>query len=168
MKNFRFFFVAVLSFSAANLFSQSISPTVVASAGTFASVGGNSIAYTVGEPVITTLTGGTNMITQGFHQPDHADVYAPVLPGGDLQIEVFPNPVTDILHISIGGAGKMPSAISIVDVLGRTLIRISVNEKISFMEQLIDMKKFAAGMYFVRLSDSENETMFSFKVNKIH
>lgn len=53
-------------------FSQSISPQVINSAGGGGVVGstGVEVYYNIGEPVITTINNGSNMITQGFLQPD--------------------------------------------------------------------------------------------------
>ncbi len=50
--------------------SQSISRKVQPSAGGILSVGGTQLNFTIGEPVITTLEAGGNIITQGFQQTD--------------------------------------------------------------------------------------------------
>ncbi|HRK27143.1 MAG TPA: hypothetical protein PK239_07615 [Chitinophagales bacterium] len=52
------------------LYAQSLSPQVVASGGTALTAGGYSLAYTVGETATATLSSGSNILTQGFHQPD--------------------------------------------------------------------------------------------------
>jgi hypothetical protein len=65
------FFYATLSallFSTA-LFSQQLTPTVIASAGASFQSSEFSLDYTLGETFITTLSNGTNTLTQGFHQP---------------------------------------------------------------------------------------------------
>ena len=55
-------------------FSQSLSPQVINSAGGYGTIGTgtNSIEvyYNIGEPVINTIGNGTNLLTQGFLQPD--------------------------------------------------------------------------------------------------
>lgn len=48
--------------------AQSISNQVIASGGTFYQTNTGSIAYTIAEPVSTTLTSGGKTLTQGFHQ----------------------------------------------------------------------------------------------------
>ncbi|QQS30849.1 MAG: hypothetical protein IPM47_07970 [Sphingobacteriales bacterium] len=62
--------IACLSISINSTFAQSLSPQVVASGGGYGTGGGYTLSYTVGEPVIATLSGGSNILTQGFHQPD--------------------------------------------------------------------------------------------------
>lgn len=53
-------------------FSQSISPQVINSAGGGGAVGssGVEVYYNIGEPIVSTVSNGTNVMTQGFLQPD--------------------------------------------------------------------------------------------------
>ena len=52
--------------------AQTIARDVISTAGSTLSAGGYSINYNIGEPMVSTLTAGNNMITQGFEQPDDA------------------------------------------------------------------------------------------------
>lgn len=69
-------FVQLLAWAvfAAGVQAQSLSPQVVASGGGYAEAGGYSLSYTVGEPVTATLASGSNILTQGFHQPDFQSI----------------------------------------------------------------------------------------------
>ncbi len=49
--------------------AQSIEPFVINTTGGSGSTGGVSLYFNVGEPVISTISNGTNVITQGFLQP---------------------------------------------------------------------------------------------------
>lgn len=55
-----------------NVFSQSITPQVINSAGGGGTVGttGVEVYYNIGEPLSSTINNGTHAITQGFLQPD--------------------------------------------------------------------------------------------------
>jgi len=70
MKKLIYIFIVIGS----NVFSQSLSPQVINSAGGSGSVGTGTAAvqvyYNIGEPVINTIGNGTNLLTQGFLQPD--------------------------------------------------------------------------------------------------
>jgi hypothetical protein len=55
--------------SIVNSFAQSISRNVISSAGGSLTDGNNIITYNIGETVISTLSTGSNTITQGFEQP---------------------------------------------------------------------------------------------------
>jgi hypothetical protein len=50
--------------------AQSISPSVIGSAGTTGTVAGTTVSWTVGELAVTTLDNGAHRLTQGFHQAD--------------------------------------------------------------------------------------------------
>lgn len=70
MKKLTFLFL-ILCFGS---FAQSVAPQVINSAGGSGTVGTGTAAvqvfYNIGEPVIATVSDGTNAITQGFLQPD--------------------------------------------------------------------------------------------------
>jgi gliding motility-associated-like protein len=53
-------------------FSQSISPSVINSAGGGGVIGTSTVEvfYNIGEPIVSTISNGGNVITQGFLQPD--------------------------------------------------------------------------------------------------
>lgn len=55
-------------------YAQSFSPTVIASAGTFATAADGSMAWTIGEVITETFGYHENFFTQGFHQPNKKDV----------------------------------------------------------------------------------------------
>ena len=60
-----FMFLILWNFS----FSQSLSPTLISSAGAYAAAGDITLSYSLGEIAVTTLTTDNLVLTQGFHQP---------------------------------------------------------------------------------------------------
>jgi hypothetical protein len=84
--------------------SQSISNDVIGSSGMH-SVGSNGtmLSWTIGEPIVNTQGGATYILTQGFHQPWNANgsTSYPIIKQTTLEINVYPNPVRDILTVSI-------------------------------------------------------------------
>lgn len=80
--------------------AQDISREAVSIAGNFFDTDNGSISWTMGESVIATLTGETTVLTQGFQQ-DNLTV-STLLPETQLgrTIQLYPNPVTDILNIN--------------------------------------------------------------------
>lgn len=50
-------------------FAQSLAPTVISSGGGYTSAGGYSLSFNIGEPVVTTTSAGSSILTQGFEQP---------------------------------------------------------------------------------------------------
>ena len=74
-----FTFLIALAFSG-YLFSQSISPDVVAAAGDYFSNGTISISWTLGEVATETIGNGTYTLTQGFQQPNYLITAVPKYP----------------------------------------------------------------------------------------
>lgn len=60
----------LLSVLAVNLYCQNISRQVYGTAGQSVIIGGTDYSYTIGEPVVTTITAGSITLTQGFQQPE--------------------------------------------------------------------------------------------------
>lgn len=65
----RHFYSLLFLLLAAVVSAQSLSPSVIASAGGSYASNQFSLDYTLGETFITTLTASNNILTQGFHQP---------------------------------------------------------------------------------------------------
>lgn len=132
--------------------SQSISPQVIANSGKYMSAGGNSIEFTVGELVVTTLTGTGNMVTQGFHQTyttsssiDENSV--------TISINVYPNPTTDWLNIIVSAEKKVEFSAIIHDGYGRKVL----DEYRSNGSQIqLNISTLAAGSYFISLVNIAN------------
>ncbi len=120
---------------------------VVSSAGGSGSVNGVFVDWTLGEPVIETLTGSNNTVTQGMHQPLllTTPVQDLMIPG--FTINVYPNPASTLLTIEVIQRGDGPLHCEISDISGRKLILTEMPSNI----KKIDMSGYAAGTYFLRL-----------------
>ena len=60
-------------------FSQQVSRYVVASGGNYSTASGISVSSTIGEPMVTTLTSGSYILTQGFQQSFSAPLASVVI-----------------------------------------------------------------------------------------
>ena len=134
----------------AKLFNQ-----VVGSAGASGAQQGLTYSYTVGEVVISRISSGDRVLTQGFHQPEHTRIVTvgdPVF--ADWNIEVFPNPVSDVLTVRFSEQKGPFLSGMVVDLAGR-IIRANVilNEPSG---SSIDCSNWQAGVYFLVLRDPES------------
>lgn len=127
-------------------FSQTIAlPVVVASTGSDASIGNTYISWTVGETVITTVSTGTNTLTQGFHQPDWLKVGIIETEADDIKI--FPNPTPGMVNVQVGN--QTFDAV-VYDILGKIVIK---PPNISGSTQ-INLEQLAPANYVLMLSNS--------------
>ncbi len=118
-----------------------------------------SIDFTIGEVVTETLNGSSIVLTQGFHQSNII-----VIPTGlkdlDLQINVFPNPTSDIITIDV----KSPIELNyqLYDIKGTVLI----NTALSMESNKIDLTKYGEGMYLLRFTDQNGQQKNTFRIIK--
>lgn len=102
--------------------AQAVSPQVIATSGGFATGANLSVSYTVGESVVTTASGGSNILTQGFQQP--SDIISGLL---DIEkqnvgtLSLYPVPATTQLWFGyqFNQTGKIE--VRIYNVLGQPL-----------------------------------------------
>lgn len=76
-------------------------------------------------------------------------VSALVTKGGALHLSVFPNPVTDIVKVTIAGGNRVNATITISAINGAVVLE----QKVTKDELLLDMSKFSSGTYFIRYTD---------------
>jgi len=132
--------------------AQSLSPTVVASAGNHAVAGNVQLSYTVGEVVVTTATGGSSILTQGFHQP--VDVSVGITEGNfEGRISVFPNPASREVFVEAESEYQNIQG-TLTDMQGRVVKEFTMQgkDKTSF-----NVEEYAAATYHLSLTGSGNK-----------
>lgn len=137
------------------------SQTVVSSSGESYSNGSGSIEFTIGEPVIETVSNGTVDITQGFHQTNWnfagVDDFQP-----DFEAIVYPNPMQDQLMV------KSPMFEGVLcrvyDATGRIVREVSLEGEITG----INVQDFAPGAYQLTLLDANATQIKTFNLIKTH
>lgn len=138
--------------------------TVVSGGGGYHTNPATSIAYTIGEPVIATVSAAGNSLTQGFHQP-WADISTLVddAPTSTMRINVYPNPVTHTLHIALDEATRAHQYV-LHDAAGRLVTEGRIDATITEL----DMEPHASGGYILRVLGNDNTTLKSFKISVTH
>ena len=153
----------LLLFFALNSFSQSITPQVISVNGKYYSGANFSLAYTIGEPLTTTLTGTNNIITQGFNQPSYSITSVAEVENPVYDLIIYPNPTDGEIIILNQGKNFQPNTqLFIVDVLGRKLIAQNLNDK----QTNINLQSLAAGNYFLVI-DEAGKNSFTHKLTKV-
>lgn len=139
--------------STATLAAQSVTPTVVGSAGGSGQVGEMTVMWTVGEVAVTTLRGGDMSLTQGFHQPPPGTTDAPLEVEGPLALSAHPNPVVDYLNVSLP-EGSRGGSFTLVDLLGRTVLEQASAGGATAMT--VDISTLPSGIYVARYTAGES------------
>lgn len=134
--------------------SQSVMPQVTAAAGGQGQTAQHSLNWTVGESVITTVSNGSNTLTQGFHQPGLTVVTIPDNNNLNGVILHYPNPVAEELVLDLSKLTFNSAICRIYDANGKLVSDIQVNKAMS----KVSFNGFAAGQYTVSVLVDNNKT----------
>lgn len=120
-----------------------------------------TVSWTIGQPVIRTVSGGGNTLTQGFQQP-WADISTVVgeNAGSSSNIRVYPNPTRHLLNVEIPGATGMDQ-MELLDAAGRIILQTNTTGD----HTEIDLSAYGTGNYFLRVLNAENTVARTFKIN---
>ncbi|MGZ4033434.1 MAG: T9SS type A sorting domain-containing protein [Bacteroidia bacterium] len=141
--------------------AQSLNPDVIATSGTSFNDGTSQLDWTLGETVTSTLTSGSNMLTQGFHQPNLL-VTSINDPATDYSVTVFPNPTVDHVQLQFKNLKNMVTA-EILSSDGKLLQSQNIN---AAGETIFDMSGYASGTYLLSVKD--NSKIKTYKIIKLN
>lgn len=126
---------------------------VIGSTGKSATLGNLHFAYTVGEPVIATVSNNSRKLTQGFHQPDICLITGTETPFAEaLGLELYPVPTDGLLHIQFRGNLDGSYKARVYDLLGKVIL--SDFTIISPDGAGLDCTTWQPGIYFLQLTSS--------------
>ena len=132
--------------------SQSLTPQVYASSGSHYTSAAAQLSFTIGEPLTSTYTGATTMVTQGFHQPDKNT--AGINENEDFIFNIYPNPTQNYVTISYSDESIKKYTVDLIDQLGQ----IVATRILTGNNQQIDVSTLAAGNYHLRVTYLQNKS----------
>jgi hypothetical protein len=135
---------------------------VVSSGGGQGAGSGVRISWTIGEPVISTLRSGSLILTQGFHQTRLSLTAIEEIPVPGLKLSVFPNPTAEFINLKIEEGDFALFQYTLLDINGKSL----KTNKLKEASTRVDMGKLAAGIYLLRISRKNGETIKTCRVVK--
>jgi len=153
--------ITILLLASGTCLGQSTSPQVLSTAGGEGTSGTSRMSWTIGEPVIETVTAGGHTLTQGFQQP-WVDIVTDVTMGTETGsgIIVFPNPTRHIVHVVYDEA-PLRDRYELRNALGQLLMQ----DRVQGSTTDLDMTKLSSGSYYLRLLDDQNSTKKTFTIN---
>ena len=156
MRSVLFLFLLILPCS---IYCQNISPEVISSAGGTLSNAQYLVDWTLGEPVIETVSGTTNILTQGFHQPHYFLTSLQEVP--EYTIEVYPNPASSVIIINT--TIQQPLKATLFDLNGKML------EEIHFTKNAeLNISNLARSVYLLNITDQNKYTVKIIRIVKTH
>ncbi|MEA1897689.1 MAG: T9SS type A sorting domain-containing protein [Bacteroidota bacterium] len=162
---------SILSFvflvTAGLLFAQvSMVNSVLATAGAYQTNGSYSLSWTVGELAVSTLTEGSNVLTQGFQQPWDMAVNIADGPEINWSVKAYPNPVYDYLNVKFSLEKSEEFTIEVTDITGKKVLTrepqmINTDEIVD-----LDFAQFKPGIYFLMVYSSDQKVHKVYKIKK--
>jgi hypothetical protein len=131
--------------------SQTIEKFSIDSGGSSALSGGINILYTIGEVNVQEASVNTIILSEGFINPEHSSTLSIGNEVG-INIEFFPNPVSQTLYIS---TNQSLVSISLYDILGKQVYT-------SKHTNHIDVRRYQQGIYLLKV-----KTNIGFTTKKI-
>ncbi|NIG56976.1 T9SS type A sorting domain-containing protein [Chitinophaga sp. Cy-1792] len=123
---------------------------VTATTGGSGTAGTVRIQYTVGEPVITLITDGHLLLTQGFQQPDELPTISPAAPLVKGYI-VFPNPAASVLKVRMDLLATANVQLELINTAGQTMYTTQQTLGPGQNTFEINVSRFAAAIYSLRI-----------------
>lgn len=162
--------IALLLLTAVSGFAQSITPEVISASGGDTANGNVGLSWTVGEPVIKTVSSPNAKITQGFHQSHFEVISVEEHPELGFDIKIYPNPSTDFINIELVFTGtdkptqQTKLQFELLDNVGKVLITESIENA---TQHSISMQNYAQGQYFIRITGAKGQLHHSAQIIKL-
>jgi len=132
---------------------------VISSSGKYFENSSGSISFTLGEPVIMTLSQGDNILTQGFHQAEITVINESIYPALQFEIAVYPNPAHDYVILKA-------DQISGLYYILYTIKGDAIQQNLLVKEQTeIDFSNLLPSIYFLKVIEG-NKELKTFKIIK--
>lgn len=151
------FSILLVVVSKVDLFSQSISRSIISSYGNSIISSLGTLSSTVGEPMVATYFSPNNILTQGFEQPDTSLTTKIVDFNNSADFKIYPNPATDYVIIE-GDFYDTNLQFRVTDISGRQIANGAKNVTVNSSNHLFmrfDIKNFNRGMYFLTIISNE-------------
>jgi len=142
-----------------NLNAQSITPSVVNSAGNYFSNNQFSLEWSLGEVVISTISSINNTLSQGFLQPNLPEQVS-TINLKDSNLEVFPNPFSNLITILDKTNLDSKWNVKLYSADGKLIIYKQYTSQLT-IESIPD------GLYFLNVLDTNNIYIETIKLSKI-
>jgi hypothetical protein len=145
-----------------------IAQQVVSTAGNHSENGQVQLSWTIGEPVISTFSNESNILTQGMHQSKLLIDAIEEIELSGLKISAFPNPTNEFINLQVhqlltDQPDEMWTEYSfkLYDINGKILMQ----KQIVSTETIIQMDSYVPSTYFLKVLVNKNEIKI-FKIIK--
>lgn len=90
---------------------------------------------------------------------NHPGQQSQAKPGDEKTLLVYPNPSTGIVHLTINNLQGKKVELSVLNVIGSVMYHETLTELNDRYTKMLDLSKFANGLYYVRLESDNTSQM---------
>jgi len=143
--------------------AQSLSSSVIGSAGENFNAPIGSLEWTLGEIMTETYKESMGYLTQGFHQPATIKITG-LEDAEEENVFVYPNPAREVLYLKTIENGDYQ--FELFDLQGQKLISKKTS---SFGTQIhtMEVQQFSAAIYLLRIANTTNGKTAYHKIEKL-
>ena len=123
------------------LVGQTVSPSLISSAGTQVKIDEFRFQWSLGEVVSSQVTNQSLQLTLGFHQ-NLSESSSTSIEEENFELLVYPNPAHTFVVLDANPLGEFEYRL--MDALGKIVLQGAVSEKTS-----INLSTFPSGVYFI-------------------
>ena len=154
-------FLVLFLFFGAGLQAQTISKQVIGPSGATFENGNNKLSYTAGEVVVGAMTDedGSYQLGNGYYPSLDLLTLNTETPELQLQVKVYPNPVTEAIYIT--HPKEQFFEVAITDISGKQILQ-TVHQK----EQPLSVQTLTIGTYFITVTTKDSKQTNTYKIIK--
>ncbi len=154
--------IILLIFGVTGIFAQQISPESINTGGASFQTSGGGLSIVIGELVVNNLGNDSISLGQGFNQINQTITLIETIEQ-EKGINVYPNPVTQILTVQINRDNLFDISIELYDIVGKKII---VKNNINTNIIKLDLNQITNGTYILKIFEKNKNTIAVYKIQK--
>jgi hypothetical protein len=142
---------------------------VVSSSGGYFTAGGNSLSFTVAEmTMVQTFTQPSNILTQGFQQPEQLTTGVAENEVVQGEVIVYPNPSNGQFNINYNALSEGDYRVKIYNMVGQIIFDQSYGAGVGLNTISLNIGQFGQGIYMLQLSSTDLKGKQKTSIHKIN
>lgn len=145
------------------LSAQSIAPMLIGSCGQVFTGSTIILEWSAGETAVSSFIAPSSLLTEGFHQPNL--IVTAVTESQAILMEVWPNPVAEILYLRFTQGSSEPLRVDLYNPLGQCVLHNVWSETSSELQ--ISLVHLSAGAYTLVVGGNSMTQTLSWNILKL-
>ena len=140
--------------------AQTISSSVISTAGDSQTNSQIRASWTLGEPVTGLMTSSDNQLSNGYHAQLNLEALSITTPDLSASIFIYPNPATE--YVMIKNNSGLDSVLTIYSQSGQEIL----NKHIDIVDTKLSLDNLSAGFYIIQFNSSDQSKINTYKLIK--